>query len=96
MCMNKINQKTKLMKTFAEICGWLGAGLIHFATIPTTLGVILGNNPRLPEISLVVLVWTGLFLYLIRALARKDWLYIISNAIGFFLNSILLIIIVLL
>ena len=54
--MNKINQKTKLMKTFAEICGWLGAGLIHFATIPTTLGVILGNNPRLPEISLVILV----------------------------------------
>ena len=95
--MNKINQKEKtLMKTFAEICGWLGAGLIHFATIPTTLGVILGNNPRLPEISLVVLVWSGLFLYLIRALARKDWLYIISNAIGFFLNSILLIIIVLL
>ena len=95
--MNKINQKErKLMKTFAEICGWLGAGLIHFATIPTTLGVILGNNPRLPEISLVVLVWSGLMLYLIRALARKDWLYIISNAIGFFLNSILLIIIVLL
>ena len=95
--MNKINQKErKLMKTFAEICGWLGAGLIHFATIPTTLGVILGNNPRLPEISLVILVWSGLMLYLVRAIARKDWLYIISNAIGFFLNSILLIIIVLL
>jgi uncharacterized protein with PQ loop repeat len=94
--MNKINQKEKtLMKTFAEICGWLGAGLIHFATIPTTLGVILGQNPSLPELSLVVLVWSGLMLYLVRAIAQKDWLYIVSNALGFFLNSILLIIILL-
>ena len=89
------NKKTsKIMNTFAEICGWIGALLIHSATIPTTLGVIMGKNPSLPEISLVILVWSGLFLFLIRAIARKDWLYIISNSIGFFLNSILLAIIV--
>ena len=94
MYMKKIKQR-KIMKTFAEICGWLGAGLIHFATIPTTLGVILGQNPSLPELSLVLLVWSGLMLYLVRAIAQRDWLYIVSNALGFFLNSILLIIILL-
>ncbi len=90
----KNKKTTKIMKTFAEICGWVGAFLIHFATIPTTLGVILGKNPSLPEVSLVILVWSGLFLYLIRAIAQKDWLYIVSNSIGFFLNSILLAIII--
>ena len=90
----KNKKTTKIMKNLAEICGWIGAFLIHFATIPTTLGVILGKNPSLPEVSLVILVWSGLFLYLIRAIAQKDWLYIISNSIGFFLNSILLAIII--
>jgi hypothetical protein len=39
-------------------------------------------------------VWTGLFLFLIRAIAQNDKLYIVSNAIGFFFNSILLALIV--
>ena len=53
------------------------------------------ENPNLPELSLVLLVWSGLILFLIRAISQKDMLYIISNLVGFILNSILLLIIVL-
>ena len=78
----------------AEACGYLGMILIHGATLPPTLKVILGYATTLPPIEMVLLVWSGLFLFLIRAVANSDKLYIISNAIGFFFNSILLALIV--
>jgi uncharacterized protein with PQ loop repeat len=77
-----------------EACGWLGMVLIHGATLPPTLKVILGYATTLPPIEMILLVWSGLFLFLIRAVANNDKLYILSNAIGFFFNSILLALIV--
>lgn len=77
-----------------EMCGWLGMVLIHGATLPPTLKVILGYATALPPVEMVLLVWSGLFLFLIRAIARNDKLYIISNAVGFFFNSIMLALIV--
>jgi len=74
--------------------GWIGMVLIHSATLPVTLGVILGNSTSMPPISMVLLVWSGLFLFLCNAIVKKDILYIISNSVGFFFNSVLLAIIV--
>ena len=84
----------KKEKRFAEACGYVGMVLIHGATLPPTLKVILGYATTLPPIEMVLLVWSGLFLFLIRAVANSDKLYILSNAIGFFFNSILLALIV--
>jgi uncharacterized protein with PQ loop repeat len=84
----------KLIKKSSEVAGWVGMILIHGATLPTTLSVILGYSATLPPASMVLLVWTGLFLFLLRAIAQNDKLYIVSNAIGFFFNSILLALIV--
>jgi hypothetical protein len=44
----------------------------------------------LPPLNFILLVWLGLFLFLVRAIYAKDTLYIVSNAIGFSLNSLLL------
>ena len=68
--------------------------LIHGATLPITLEVILGYSENLPPLSMVLMIWIGLFLFLLRAIAQRDRLYIVSNAIGFFFNSILLSLIV--
>jgi hypothetical protein len=78
----------------AEIGGWAGMCLIHGATIPTTVSKILGYSSALPPLSMVLLVWGGLALFLWRAIARNDFLYIVSNAVGFVLNSVLLALIV--
>jgi hypothetical protein len=74
----------------AEIGGWIGMVLIHGATIPTSLAVIMGWSDHLPPLDMILMVWAGLMLFFIRALARFDWLYLVSNSIGFFLQSILL------
>jgi len=78
----------------SEIGGWIGMILIHGATVPTTMSVILGYSSELPPLSMVLLVWSGLFLFLLRAIVAKDTLYIVSNSIGFFFNTILLTLIV--
>lgn len=78
----------------AEIGGWIGMCLIHGATIPVTVANILGWSDKLPPLSMILLVWGGLALFLWRAIDRKDMLYIVSNAVGFVLNSILLALIV--
>jgi len=82
------------VKTISEIGGWIGMILIHGATVPTTMSVILGYSSELPPLSMVLLVWSGLFLFLLRAIVARDTLYIVSNTIGFFFNTILLTLIV--
>ena len=91
--MNKVFQQIKEMPA-AEIAGWVGMCLIHGATIPVTVGKIMGYSSTLPPLSMVLLVWAGLALFLWRAIARDDMLYTVSNAIGFILNSVLLALIV--
>jgi hypothetical protein len=78
----------------AELGGWIGMLLIHGATIPVTVSNIMGWSNQLPPLSMVLLVWAGLALFLWRAVARNDMLYIVSNAVGFVLNSVLLALIV--
>ena len=86
-------EKFKEMRA-AEVGGWVGMCLIHGATIPVTVANIMGWSDNLPPLSMVLLVWAGLALFLWRAIDRKDFLYIVSNAVGFVLNSVLLALIV--
>ena len=78
----------------SEIAGWAGIVLIQGATIPLTLGNILGYTKQLPPLSMVLMVWAGLGLFLWRSIEHKDRLSIVSNSVGFTLNSLLLAIIV--
>lgn len=89
----KITSKIKGMP-LSEKAGWAGMILVQSATLPTTLANLLGYSDELPPISMVLLVWAGLALYFVRAYANRDVLYMVSNGFGFFLNTILLALIV--
>ncbi len=90
---NKMFNKIKAMPK-SELCGWAGMILVQSATLPTTISVLLGYSDKLPPLSMVLLVWAGLALYFVRALKNKDVLYMVSNGFGFFVNTILLALIV--
>jgi hypothetical protein len=95
----KGRQMQKLTNTIREmpapeLGGWIGMCLIHGATVPVTIANIAGWSNQLPPLSMVLLVWAGLALFLWRAIDRNDVLYIVSNAVGFVLNSVLLALIV--
>jgi hypothetical protein len=77
-----------------ELSGWAGMILVQSATLPTLLSNLLGYSDKLPPLSMVLLVWAGLALYFVRAYAQRDVLYMVSNGVGFVLNTILLAMIV--
>ena len=90
----KLTDKKLIAKRIAEVLGYVGMILIHGAIVPTTIANIMGWSNHTPPLSMGVLIQAGLFLYLIRAVAQKDTLYIISNGFGFFMQSVLLSVIV--
>ena len=79
-----------VVRQFGEICGWIGLILIHGSTVPVTYLAIQGEPTVLPPLSMVVLIWSGLLLFFIRSAIMKDKLYMLSNGIGFFFQSIML------
>ena len=78
----------------SDIAGWAGIASIQGATMPSIIGSIGGHAQNMPPISMVALVWLGLVLFLYRGIVRSDTVAIVSNSIGFVLNTILLAIIV--
>ena len=85
--MSKV--QTKFQK-ISEFGGWIGMILIQSSTIPVSISIIRGNAERIPPIDMTVMIWVGLFFFLLRAIANKDNLYIVSNSVGFFFQTILL------
>ena len=77
-----------------ETLGWLGMLLVHGASMPVTYRAIMGEAGRMPPIDMVLMIWGGLFLYLLRAIAQNDKLHIVSNSAGFFIQSCLLAVLV--
>lgn len=90
-----MNAYAWIVAKFGEVCGWFGLILIHGSTLPSTYLAIKGEATVLPPLSMVILVWSGLLLFFIRSAITKDKLYMISNGVGFFLQSIMLALLVL-
>lgn len=88
-----MKSKDKTQK-IGNLTGWAGMVSIQSATLPVTYNILVGNTTNLPPISMVIMVWTGLILYLIRAIIQKDIIHITSNGIGFFTQSILMALII--
>jgi uncharacterized protein with PQ loop repeat len=71
--------------------GWIGVLLLQGATLPSMIDrLTVGTDASLPPLSMVLMVWIGLGFYLARAIRQNDVVYITSNGIGMFLNSVLL------
>ena len=88
-----VSEKTKFQK-FAEFGGWIGMLLIQSSTLPVSFSIINGTAERIPPVDMILMVWVGLFLFLLRAISNRDTLYTVSNSVGFFFQTVLLILIV--
>jgi len=88
-----MKSKTKAQK-IGNLAGWLGMILIQSSTLPVTYNIWQGHNTNIPPLSMVLLVWSGIVLYLIRAITQRDMLHITSNGIGFFTQTALMALII--
>ncbi len=76
---------------FYDWLGYTGIVLIQGATFPSMLEFIISNGDSdLPPLTMTLLIWAGLALFLARGFQRKDMVAIVSNSIGFILQSVML------
>ncbi len=77
----------------AATLGWLAVVLIHGATLPTLIAVLTGLSDRMPSVDMVLLAWSGLVALFAQAVVQRNFLNIVTIAVGFMLQSVLMVLI---
>ena len=69
--------------------GWLGMVLVQGASFPSLYLLIITGEAELPPLSMVLMLQAGLALYFARAVRQRDIVYLVSNGLGFIIQTIL-------
>jgi hypothetical protein len=77
-------------KVSADTLGWLAVVVIHCATIPTLLALLTGLSDTVPNLDIVLFMWTGLVLLFARAVVLKDMLNIVTVGVGFIAQAVIM------
>jgi hypothetical protein len=77
-------------KVSAETLGWLAVVIIHCATIPTLLALLTGLSDTVPNLDIVLFMWTGLVLLFARSVVLKDMLNIVTIGMGFTIQAVIM------
>lgn len=72
-----------------QYIGWVAVLLIQGAVVPGTYNSLIGSGPKLP-LSMVVMLLVGLSLYLWYSIHVRNRVYVVSNSIGVFIQSVAL------
>ena len=78
----------------ADTLGWLAAITLHCATLPSFLALMTGLSDRTPGLDMILFLWGGLVLLFLRAVVLKDMLNIITIGFGFFVQAMLMALII--
>lgn len=83
--MNNYNSQviTVLKNISAESIAWVAIIFIHLATVPGLFAVMSGYSSELPPADIVLMTWTSLILFLVRAAIKRDILQMFTIGIGF-------------
>jgi hypothetical protein len=79
-----------LGKVSAHTLGWVTIVLLHFASVPSLLAVLMGKTDVLPSVDIMVFVWSALITLFFKALIEKNFLYIATICIGFAAQTVLM------
>jgi hypothetical protein len=74
----------------AETLGWMAAICLHAATIPTLLALLTGLTDSTPTVEIVMFMWLGLVMLFGRAVILRDLLNIVTIALGFVIQAVLM------
>lgn len=77
----------KLTKISSETVGWIAILCLHASTIPSLFAMMSGLSSNPPSVDVVLLVWTALFLFLVKATIQKDMLNMLTIGVGFMIQA---------
>lgn len=82
--------KEHLGKISAHTLGWVTIVLLHLASIPTLISVLLAQTDKLPPVDLMVFVWSALITFFFKSLIEKNYLYTATICIGFAAQTVIM------
>jgi hypothetical protein len=74
----------------SEALGWIAVLILHAATIPSLLALMSGLSDTAPSVDLVLMVWTALTLLFVKAAVQKDMLNLVTIALGFIVQTVMM------
>ena len=74
----------------SEALGWIAVLVLHAATIPSLLALMSGLSDTAPSVDLVLMVWTALTLLFVKAAVQKDMLNLVTIALGFIVQAVMM------
>jgi hypothetical protein len=74
----------------AHTLGWITIILLHFASIPTLLSVLLGQTDKLPPVDLMIFVWSALITLFFKSLIDRNFIYIATICMGFAAQTVIM------
>jgi len=79
-----------LGKISSHTLGWLTIILLHFASIPTLLAVLMAQNDKLPPVDLMLFVWSALITLFFKSLIERNFLYLATICLGFVAQTVIM------
>jgi hypothetical protein len=79
-----------LVRISAHALGWVAILMLHFASFPTLWAVLTAQSDALPNIDIMIFIWSALTTLFVKALLEKDQLYIATISIGFVVQTLLM------
>ena len=74
----------------AHTLGWITIILLHFASIPTLVAVLMAQSDKLPPVDLMVFVWSGLLTLFFKSLIERNFLYVATICLGFVAQTLIM------
>jgi len=74
----------------AHTLGWITIILLHFASIPTLMAVLLGQSDKLPPVDLMIFVWSALITLFFKSLLDRNFIYIATICLGFAAQTVIM------
>jgi hypothetical protein len=72
-----------LGKVTGHTLGWVTILMLHLASVPTLMAVLLGQSDKLPPVDLMVFVWSALTTLFFKSLIERNYLYVSTICVGF-------------
>jgi len=66
---------------------WIAVVLIHAATLPGLLAVMMAWTAEMPQLDIVLLTWLGLAAIFLQSLITRNTLITVTVAVGFMLQA---------
>lgn len=79
-----------LQKITANTLGWMSAVILHAATVPSLVALMTSLTDKLPNLEMILFIWTALVLLFAKAIILRDQLNIITIGAGFIAQAVMM------